>query len=99
MEQVLGDGHPDTLTTRNLIACMTGLAGNRQGALKLFQGLLPDLQRVLGDDHPDTLTTRNHITYWTGQLGDGDPSEPRNPVRAWLSRRRRRGAWGRGSGA
>jgi len=43
---VLGPDHPDTLTTRGLIASWTGEMGEAREALRLFQELLPDLQRV-----------------------------------------------------
>ncbi|WP_175542876.1 tetratricopeptide repeat protein, partial [Actinopolymorpha cephalotaxi] len=54
----LGCDHPDTLTTRSIIAYWTAQTGDPSEALRLLRQLLPDQERVLGRDHPDTLTTR-----------------------------------------
>ncbi len=63
-------GHPDTLTTRNNIAFLTGRCGDAAGALRLFTALLPDKERALGPDHLETLITRNNVVAWTGRCGD-----------------------------
>jgi hypothetical protein len=64
---VIGPDHPDTLTTRNKIAVLTG---DPAAALRLFQQLLPDQERVLGADHPDTLTSRSSIAACAKALAD-----------------------------
>ncbi|MFI5459172.1 MAG: tetratricopeptide repeat protein [Isosphaerales bacterium] len=66
----LGCDHPNTLAVRSNIARWTGDAGDAREALRLFQALLPDLERVLGRDHTHTLITRNNIAGWTGETGD-----------------------------
>jgi hypothetical protein len=68
MSGVLGPDHPDTLTTRNNIAQLTGQSGDPAAALHLSQDLLPDLVRVLGPEHPHTLTTRSGTTHWAEVL-------------------------------
>jgi hypothetical protein len=54
---VLGDDHPDTLTSRNNLASAYASAGRVAEATTLYEQVLTDRQRVLGDDHPDTLST------------------------------------------
>ncbi len=66
----LGPKDPWTLTIRGGIAGWTGECGDFQGALSLFEELLPDRERVLGSDHPDTLGTRGNLGAWTGECGD-----------------------------
>jgi tetratricopeptide (TPR) repeat protein len=68
--RLLGPDHPDVLTTRADIAYWTGEDGNADGALRLFQQLLPDRVRVLGPHHHDVLTTQVNIAVWTGEQGD-----------------------------
>ena len=55
-ERVLGETHPDTLTTRNNLAVAYRDAGRLDEAIPLFERTLADRERVLGDDpprHPD----------------------------------------------
>ena len=69
-ERVLGADHPDTLTTRNNIAGLTGQSGEAGEALRLFRELLPDQERVLGarpSQHPHN---PHNIAHWTGQTGE-----------------------------
>lgn len=70
MVRVLGPQHRDTLTTRGNVASWTGEVGNAEGALAMFEALLPDKVMVLGRDHPDTLKTRGHVARWKGEAGD-----------------------------
>ncbi|WP_198359807.1 tetratricopeptide repeat protein, partial [Streptomyces fildesensis] len=60
-EQVLGDTHPDTLTSRNNLASAYQAAGNRAQAIPLLEAVLTQRERVLGDTHPDTLASRNNL--------------------------------------
>jgi hypothetical protein len=57
-ERVHGKDHPDTLTTRHLIASCLEDTGAAEKALEATRALLPDDERVHGKDHPDTLATR-----------------------------------------
>ena len=59
--RVLGEDHPDTLTTRHNLAYCYQEAGRTDEAIALHEQLLPDRIRVLGEDHPDTLITRNQL--------------------------------------
>ncbi|MFI6522590.1 tetratricopeptide repeat protein [Spirillospora sp. NPDC050679] len=69
-QQELGPDHPDTLATRNNLACWRGEVGDAAGAAVAFEELLADQLRVLGPDHPHTLATRNNLAYCRGAAGD-----------------------------
>ena len=59
--RVLGEDHPNTLTTRNDLAYAHHAAGRLTEAITLYEQVLTDRIRVLGEDHPDTLTSRNNL--------------------------------------
>ncbi|MCG5437695.1 tetratricopeptide repeat protein, partial [Micromonospora foliorum] len=60
-ERVLGDEHPDTLTSRNNLAYAHKAAGRLSEAIPLYEATLAVRERVLGDEHPKTLTSRNNL--------------------------------------
>ncbi len=68
--RVLGDDHPDTLTSRNNLAYAYQAAGDLGRAIPLYEQTLADRVRVLGDDHPDTLTSRNNLADAYQAAGD-----------------------------
>ena len=70
--RMLGPDHPDTLTSRNILAVWLGDSGRIDEAITAFEGLLADQQRVLGPDHPNTLNTRNNLAVWLGKSGRVD---------------------------
>jgi tetratricopeptide (TPR) repeat protein len=75
-ERVLGDTHPDTLTSRNNLAYAYDRAGRLGEAIPLYERTLADREQVLGDTHPDTLTSRNNLAaaYDTARrLGEAIP--------------------------
>ncbi|MCQ5282670.1 tetratricopeptide repeat protein, partial [Schaalia odontolytica] len=59
--RVLGEDHPDTLSSRNNLAYAYCVVGRLEEAITLFEQVLPDRIRVLGEDHPDTLSSRNNL--------------------------------------
>ena len=59
--RVLGEDHPDTLTSRNNLAGAYESAGRLDEAITLYEQVLTDSIRVLGKDHPNTLTTLNNL--------------------------------------
>ena len=61
--RVLGEDHPDTLTSRNKLAYAYHAAGHLTEAITLYEQVLTDSIRILGEDHPNTLTTRNNLAY------------------------------------
>ena len=69
-EQVLGDTHPQTLASRNDLACAYQAAGDLGRAISLHEATLALRERVLGDAHPDTLASRNNLAYAIASAGD-----------------------------
>jgi tetratricopeptide (TPR) repeat protein len=58
-ERLLGDEHPDTLTSRSFLTDSYRRAGRTAEAIALGERVAADSERLLGDDHPDTLTSRS----------------------------------------
>ena len=59
--RVLGDDHPNTLTSMNNLALTRLVLGDLQGACELHEQTLAARRRVLGDDHPNTLTSIHNL--------------------------------------
>ena len=53
--RILGDDHPDTLTSASQLAQDLFGLGNYRQARELQEETLSRRRRILGDDHPDTL--------------------------------------------
>jgi tetratricopeptide (TPR) repeat protein len=68
-EQILGAGHPDTLTARDDLARACADAGRLAQAIQLHEQALADRERVLGADHPDTLTSRDNLAVAYREAG------------------------------
>ncbi len=71
-ERVLGDTHPDTLTSRNNLAVAYDNAGRLAEAIPLYERTLTDREQVLGDTHPDTLASRNNLAVAYQAAGRSD---------------------------
>ncbi|MFG2438978.1 tetratricopeptide repeat protein [Streptomyces sp. NPDC048508] len=69
-EQVLGDTHPHTLTSRNNLAYAYESAGDLGRAIPLLETTLAQREQVLGDTHPDTLSSRNNLASAYEATGD-----------------------------
>ena len=59
--RVLGEDHPDTLTSMNNLAETLRAQGDLAGARGWQERVLEARRRVLGEDHPDTLTSVNNL--------------------------------------
>jgi tetratricopeptide (TPR) repeat protein len=70
--RVLGDNHPDTLTTKNSLGESRRHLGDLQGARGLLEQTLAARQQVLGLDHPDTLQSMSSLGETLRGLGDLD---------------------------
>ena len=68
--RVLGDDHPNTLTSMNNLAETRRALGDLQGARDLHEQALAARRRVLGDDHPDTLTSMNNLAAVRRELDE-----------------------------
>ena len=75
-ERVLGETHPDTLTSRNNLAAAYQAAGRLDEAIPLYERTLADRERVLGETHPDTLTSRNNLAAAYQAAGRLDEAIP-----------------------
>jgi hypothetical protein len=58
--RVLGEDHPDTLTSAGNLTLDLHALGEHQAARDLYEDTLTRYQRVLGD-HPDTLTSADGL--------------------------------------
>ena len=61
LRRVLGDDHPDTLTSASRLADNLRALGEYQQARALDEDTLARRRRVLGDDHPDTRASINNL--------------------------------------
>ncbi|MDG4759084.1 tetratricopeptide repeat protein [Micromonospora sp. WMMD710] len=59
--RMLGDEHPDTLTSRHNLASAYQTAGRVDEAIVLHEHVLSVYRRMLGDEHPDTLASQNNL--------------------------------------
>jgi tetratricopeptide (TPR) repeat protein len=69
-ERVLGDTHPQTLSSRNNLAYAYQAAGDLDRAIPLYEATLAQYEQVLGDTHPNTLQSRNNLASAYKQAGD-----------------------------
>jgi hypothetical protein len=53
-KRVLGDDHPNMLSSLNNLAVLFKSKGEYDRALPLLEECLARLKRVIGDDHPNT---------------------------------------------
>jgi Flp pilus assembly protein TadD len=68
--RVLGEEHPDTLTSMNNLALTLWYQGDLAGARKIQEQELVICRRVLGEEHPDTLTSMNNLAETLRVQGD-----------------------------
>ena len=71
MKRVLGEDHPDTLTSLNNMANTYANMGEYDTAFELFKACLEKRQRVLGEDHTDTRKTISDIKKYKLNQGGG----------------------------
>jgi uncharacterized membrane protein len=63
--RLLGDDHPDTLTSRATLARLAARQGRRAEAEELYRQVTADRTRVLGVNHPDTAAVRAEFAQFT----------------------------------
>ena len=68
--RVLGEEHPDTLSSMNNLAETLRALGDSGGARELHEQCLEVSRRVLGEEHPDTLMSMNNLASTLWALGD-----------------------------
>ena len=72
--RVLGEDHPDTLTSRNNLAYAYQAAGRHHEAITLFKDTLEVCEEVLSPGHP--LTTRVRKSLETLERETNQPPAP-----------------------
>ncbi|ARE79433.1 hypothetical protein B6R96_36000 (plasmid) [Streptomyces sp. Sge12] len=75
MVRVLGEDHPDTLTSRNNLAYAYQSAGDLGRAIPLYEQTLTDSLRVLGEDHPLTGTFQSNLAIAIAERDGGEPGQ------------------------
>ena len=84
---MLGEQHPDTLTSARRLALNMRSLGQYEMARQLSEDTLVRSRQVLGEDHPDTLTSANNLALDLWALRQYDAA--RRLVEDILARRRR----------
>ncbi len=74
-KRILGEEHPDTASSINLLACMFYVLGQNDRAELLFQTAFNIREKVLGSDHPDTALSLNNLATLYMSQGKYDQSE------------------------
>jgi tetratricopeptide (TPR) repeat protein len=74
-KRVLGDEHPDTLTSINNLASTYSDQGQWKEAEELQVQVMKTRKRLLGDGHPDTLTSMNNLALTYKNQGQWKESE------------------------
>ena len=82
--RVLGEDHPDTLTSAFILAGALFELGEYQAAKELNEDILVRRRRVLGEDHPDTGASATFAIFLR-------TPRPLLKTIGWVSRRRRAG--------
>jgi thioredoxin-like negative regulator of GroEL len=59
--EILGARDPDTLGTRNDLACALVEAGRASEAVTMLRALLAEQTKILSADHPEILVTRDNL--------------------------------------
>ena len=68
---VLGEEHPDTLSSMANLASTYSNQGRWKEAEELEVGVMETRKRVLGEEHPHTLTSMNNLAFtWKAQSQD-----------------------------
>ena len=75
-EAILGDDHPDTLSSINNLAALYRSQGKYDKAEPLYVECLAKRKEILGDDHPDTLSSMNNLAGLYRSQGKYDKAEP-----------------------
>ena len=86
-KRVMGEEHPDTLTSMNDLAVLNARRGQSAQAAELFTQVIDLQRRLRGDEHPETLRSMSNL----GVLYRGMAST-RRPSRSFSRPRKRGGA-------
>jgi Tetratricopeptide repeat len=85
--RILGEEHPDTLTTKHNLASTYQAQGKIAEAAKLEEEVLEKRVKMFGDEHPDTLLTKHNLAYtYQSQGKTSEAVRFREEVRAAVGR-------------
>jgi tetratricopeptide (TPR) repeat protein len=73
--RVLGEEHPDTLTSTDELALTLSKQGDHAGAQRLQEQVLEMRTRLLGKEHRDTLTSRGNLAWSLLAQGDHEGAQ------------------------
>ena len=80
-KEILGEKHPDTLTSLSNLANSYSDLGNYSKALEMRNAVYNARKEILGDNHPDTLTSLSNLAISYFNLGDHNKAlEMRNTI-------------------
>lgn len=66
---ILGDGHSETLASKNIIAHSYRELGKHRNAFQMYQEIFEKRKELLGEDHPDTFDSQANLGYTYIKLG------------------------------
>lgn len=66
---ILGNDHPDTLSSMTMVGLAFKLCGRWDAAAKMFVQVIETRKRVLGTEHPDTLTSISNLASTYAKQG------------------------------
>ena len=69
-KEILGENHPDTLTSLNNLAITYSSLGDYNKALEMKNAVYNARKEILGEKHPDTLASLNNLASSYSYLGD-----------------------------
>ncbi|KAK9384161.1 hypothetical protein V1515DRAFT_589424, partial [Lipomyces mesembrius] len=78
-KKVLGEEHPDTLTSMHSLASLFHSQGKYEGAEPLYKETLRLSKKVFGEEHPNTLTSKNNLAALFKRQGKYETAEPLYP--------------------
>ena len=73
---MLGDDHPETLSSTANLAALYESEGRYEDSEQLLLEALEGRRRVLGDDHPDTILSIDNLVFLYGKQGRYEEAEP-----------------------
>jgi hypothetical protein len=74
-KRVLGEEHPDTLTSMSNLAFTLKKHGRDEEAIKLMEDCKLLQELVLGAEHPNTLSSTAILIVWNSEESDTDASD------------------------
>jgi serine/threonine protein kinase len=74
--RVLGEEHPDTLSSINDMGHLLELRGKRAETEPFYREALEKRRRALGEEHPETLSSMSNLGNLLRSLGRPDEAEP-----------------------